>query len=68
MKLDELKKIFSPVESGFCLNKCKKKIINDENNEKQFIVVCNSCKRIIFEFESENPNKTKNKFENWNLT
>ena len=47
--LESIKKSFKPVESGWCLNECNKKVIKDKTNPEKFIVVCNSCKRLIFE-------------------
>lgn len=55
--LEDIKKSFDPVDSGWCLNQCNKKVIKDKTNPEKFIVVCNSCKRLIFEVD-DSPRKT----------
>jgi predicted metal-binding protein len=49
MLIDTIKKTFKRVDQGECLEKCDKKIVKDPKNPEVFIVVCNGCKRVIFE-------------------
>lgn len=49
MLIEKIKKSYKRVEQGECLGKCDKKIIKDIKNPELFVVVCNGCKRVIFE-------------------
>ena len=49
MLITTIKKTFKRVDEGDCLGKCEKKIIKDNKNPETFIVICNGCKRVIFE-------------------
>jgi len=49
MLIDTIKKNYQRVDQGECFGKCQKKVIKDTINPEAFIVICNGCKRIIFE-------------------